>query len=484
MRREERHKHSTSTSQDHHHGDTFARSDTLLHMYASPARKATELTRLLGGASSKSEKKMNAPLPILEQNQGKRRSLVSLDLVLENNIFVEGGYLSGSVQIRVGRPSSTSKDSEKTVLLGGGKIRVAGFEVVVFGSKPLRHIFYQVSSPLSDVAVDSSYVDIFSSRSTPSILEEDEMNEGFAEVRERKYTVPFAMPLPIVTTAGKPKGVLQNIGNMSGVLIRYIAIASLRVIHPDTGKRSIAHFYRDCEVWPRFEIPKIFADTTNIGASATAKKSRPLLGGGGNSNSSSNGELRLTATLSRPAWIAGQLCHVRVHIDNGSSNANSVKEKEKTKKKRGSVKSVRLVLVRTVRVFKPRPVLDALSEGDSIGGGGDLGVDPDACETETVERKITEDILHAGQKGDGAQGYASAKGWWTGVAPGESGVVVHSICIPSDALTVVRARLLEVEYTLKISLGVGSSITGGSTDAVAVSLPVRIINFLSLDPPP
>jgi hypothetical protein len=49
----------------------------------------------------------------------------------------------------------------------------------------------------------------------------------------------------------------------------------------------------------------------------------------------------------------------------------------------------------------------------------------------------------------------------------------------SDALSFTRVRLLEVEYTIRASLSAGS--LGAD---VHVVLPVRIINFLSIDPPP
>lgn len=52
----------------------------------------------------------------------------------------------------------------------------------------------------------------------------------------------------------------------------------------------------------------------------------------------------------------------------------------------------------------------------------------------------------------------------------------------SDALTVQRARLVEVEYALRVSLSVGSLT--GTSEAVHVVLPIRIVNFISLDPPP
>ncbi len=178
----------------------------------------------------------------------------------------------------------------------------------------------------------------------------------------------------------------------------------MKIVDPDTGKRSIAHFYRDCEVWPRLDPSTTLGIAPQPLRSSSAK--RLFLGG--------DGELRLTAELQRRTWVAGQRCHVRIQVENG------------TKK---SVRSVGLRLVRTLTVFRPSPKLDAVGLGGmERGAAGDLGVDPDACETETVERKIAEETLHAGQKG--VQGYASAKGWWTGVAAGESGTLVHSFYIP------------------------------------------------------
>jgi hypothetical protein len=48
-----------------------------------------------------------------------------------------------------------------------------------------------------------------------------------------------------------------------------------------------------------------------------------------------------------------------------------------------------------------------------------------------------------------------------------------------DALSVTRGRLLEVEYTIRVCVNAGSFASN-----VQVVLPIRIINFLSIDPPP
>ncbi|KAF7339332.1 Polysaccharide lyase family 8 protein [Mycena sanguinolenta] len=80
-----------------------------------------------------------------------------------------------------------------------------------------------------------------------------------------------------------------------------------------------------------------------------------------------------------------------------------------------------------------------------------------------------------------AQGFprshASNSGWWAGVPSGERLNFSHLLPIPPDALTLTRGALIEVEYTIRVSLN--ASFTG-----VCVDLPLRIVNLLSLDPPP
>jgi hypothetical protein len=100
----------------------------------------------------------------------------------------------------------------------------------------------------------------------------------------------------------------------------------------------------------------------------------------------------------------------------------------------------------------------------------------------------------------GEKGHASAKGWWTGVPANQKLEFSHFILLPvsatilrltdrwlaymsgtrkPDALSFTRVRLLEVEYTIRVSLSAGS--LGAD---VHVILPIRILNFLSIDPPP
>jgi hypothetical protein len=52
----------------------------------------------------------------------------------------------------------------------------------------------------------------------------------------------------------------------------------------------------------------------------------------------------------------------------------------------------------------------------------------DACQTTTSSKQVMECTLEMGQRG--AKGHASAKGWWTGVGPGERLDFSHFISLP------------------------------------------------------
>ncbi|EJC98648.1 uncharacterized protein FOMMEDRAFT_149041 [Fomitiporia mediterranea MF3/22] len=414
----------------------LARHGTLLSTSpTSPIRRSEELKALLGGSSSKvksgaviaaqpskmkpkSTSKDSQDAVMLEQ--GRSRVRVALDMDLESNVAVEGGYISGTLLIRV-RP----KRKDDLLQLGRGKVRIAGFEVTPKNEE--RSIFYQVSAPLMDI-----------SNGCDGLFSLPVDDDGFGSVGEGDYTVKFAMKIPLISTGGKPRGVLNS---RSGATIKYIVIASIKVVDPVSSKRSISHFYRECEVWPSLDPVMTLAPAPDPTLARAAKK---LFMGG-------DGTLALTASLHRITWVAGQPCYVRCRIAN------------ETKK---NVKSVSLALVRTMTLCKP--------------AGGTLMDDIDDGETVTNEKRVAEVVFHAGQKG--AKGHASAKGWWTGVGPGETRIVTQSIMIPPDALTIPRARLIEVDYAIRVALGV-SSMTGNS-EAVHVTLPICVVNFISLDPPP
>ncbi|RDX50472.1 hypothetical protein OH76DRAFT_1482249 [Lentinus brumalis] len=415
----------------------FSRHDSLFSFGVSSSRNAAELKSLLGNSSSrlkpgatvlsmhdsvldKRERRRHA----VSLEQAKHRARVEVDIVLESDCLIEGGYMRGSVKLRVRR----RQKKEAPVLLAEGRVRVIGFECIPGESE--RHTFYQRASPLS--AITDAYTGVYDS--PPDA-------EGFSRAMEGVHVLPFAMQLPIDDAFGSAKGAATV---PSGVTIRYIAMISVKVKDSQTGKRSIAHFYRDCEVWPRMNPSVVLANAPRPIQASTAK-SLSVIGNGS--------KLKLTAMLHRMTWIAGQRCAVRIWIAN------------ETKK---SIKSVTLTLVRTTTLFKPKPHLDP---------GDRMSIDPDACQTATTHKVVGEALLERSHSI--AKGHASAQGWWTGVQPGQEAQFSHWIVIPPEALSVPRSRLVEVEYSIRVTVSAGAL-----TPDVHVTLPMRVINFLSVDPTP
>ncbi|KAI0673394.1 hypothetical protein C8Q78DRAFT_623428 [Trametes maxima] len=421
-------------------GTTFSRHDSLFSFGASSTRNAAELKSFLGNASSARLKPGATVLPLMVNasegqragkaqvvslEQAKPRARVEVDIVLENDCCVEGGYLRGSIKLRIRK----RQKNEAPVLLADGKVRVIGFESIP--GETHRHAFYQRAGSLN--AITDKHAQIYDS--SPD-------GEGFSRAMEGVHVLPFAMHLPIDVELGSPRGLPCL---PSGTSIRYIAMISVKVKHSKTGKRSIAHFYRDCQVWPRLDPATVFASAPRP-IHATASGTLSVIGGGK--------KLKLTAMLPRLTWVAGQRCYVHLSVANET---------------RKTVKSLTLTLVRTITLFKPKPSLDI--------GSRVAAEDPDACQTTTTHKVVSLSVLERGQ--GAAKGHASAQGWWTGVVPGQEAQFSHHILISPDALSIPRARLIEVEYSIQVSLSAGALASD-----VQVTLPIRVVNFLSLDPIP
>lgn len=163
----------------------------------------------------------------------------------------------------------------------------------------------------------------------------------------------------------------------------------------NTGKRSIAHFYRDCQVWPRMDPSAVLASAPRP-VQASTTKGLSVIGNGR--------KLRLTAALHRINWVAGQRCYVRVWVGNDT---------------RKSVKSLTTTLVRTTTLFKLRPDLEP---------GAEPSVDRDACQASTTHKVVVEAVLQRAHTV--AKGHASAEGWWTGVPAGQEAQFMHYFLIP------------------------------------------------------
>ncbi|KAG1885482.1 hypothetical protein F4604DRAFT_1918180 [Suillus subluteus] len=416
---------------------SLATSATLFDVDVAPVQSGPEIKALLGNSNPRltpsvavhlrpalrnadSSGDLGTDFKPIALEKAKWRSRVEVDIVLENHTCVQGSYLKGSVKIHIKK--SSKKDAP--LLLSQGKVRIVGFECIP--QKDSRCTFYKYSALLSEIA--PLWKGLF--KSPPD-------NDDWAEAQEGVHVFPFAMLLPLDGGYGMAKGALKI---NSGVAIKYVAMAEIKVKDSATSKESIAHFYRDCEVWPRLDIVSTLA--TNSRPLVAEVATRVFMGG--------PGKIRLSARIHRFCWVAGQSCTVHFRVVNDCKKM---------------VKGAAIALIRTLTVFKPKPHLDA---GDA---------DPDACQTSTKEKWITESVLELGQRC--SKGHGSAKGWWTGVTPGQTSEFDHSLILPPDVHSITRTRLLEVEYTLRISVGIGRC----SSD-VHVILPIRIVNFLSLDPPP
>ncbi|KAJ3998523.1 hypothetical protein F5050DRAFT_1567041, partial [Lentinula boryana] len=430
----------SSCTQSHNSDSTFdwsrekaalSRHGTLLTANATPSRNAAELKFILGNSNARL-KPGASTVPVgsfssadsTSLEQAKARARVEVDVIPETNIFVQGGYIHGKVKIRI-RPRART---ESAVLISDGKIRVVGFECIQNEEK--RHTFYQQSVSLSDASPLAEL-----------LLDSPPDNEGFYAAKEGVHALPFSMYLTLEGGEGTPKG---TISPHAGIAIRYIVMISVKVREVETDRRSIAHFYRNCEVWPRLNPSAILSPAAQLIRESAAKS--VFMGG--------SGKVGLTASLHRIYWVAGQQCCVKVRVIN------------KSKK---TIKNLTLTLLRSTVAYKPSPYLDVKGSDEH---------DADACQTSTVQKQVAESALEMGQR-DHTRGHASAKGWWAGVRPEETTEFCHFISLPSDAITIPRARLLEIAYNLRVTVSAGPLASN-----IHVLLPIRIINFLSIDPPP
>ncbi|KAG9314061.1 hypothetical protein JVU11DRAFT_4840 [Chiua virens] len=425
------------------HSVGLSTSDTLLQISAPPLKSTSELRILLGNSAFRLKRNASVIpptslpgavskglLPPVEKDdislaleKAKSRARVELDIVLESETCVQGGALKGHITIHVRK--NANKKQNVPILLSKAKVRVVGYEAIPY--RNTRCTFYQCTAPLSQVAP-----------AWDSVLASPPDENGWAEAKEGIHEFPFSLTLPADGSCGIAKGTL-NIH--SGVALRYFAMASLMLKDPETSEESVAHFYRSCEIWPRLSFnDKLSAAPRPL----VSEAARTVFMGG-------SGKVRLSAAMHRLYWVAGQRCVIQLRVVNESKKA---------------VKGASISLLRTTTVFKPL-----------AGRKGNADTDPDACETMTMRKVVAASMLVMGQKC--TKGHASAKGWWTGVKPGDTADFAHHIVLPSDALSVARVRLLEVEYTLNVNV-----TTGGLSSDIEVTLPIRIINFLSIDPPP
>ncbi|KAH9816612.1 hypothetical protein DFH28DRAFT_1160021 [Melampsora americana] len=378
----------------------------------------------------------------LEGAKPASKKRVELDLLLESSLIVEGGLLQGRIEVKVPDPKQLSgkKMNDGEVWLGEPKVRIVGFEELSVSDS--RHVFYHypVKIPMKSKPEPKKTQ---AAKNMLSILEEPVDEEGFVQSRAGLHAYPFQIRLPIGQGA---KGIWKG---KQGT-VRYIVIGSIKLKSSSGGGRSIAHFYRHIELYPYFDPIKTLACAPRPMKVTTSKG---LFMGG-------QGKVHLTAKTHRSIWVAGQRCHVDVHVGNDG-----------TKK----IKSLTLALIRTTTVFRSKDV-SSDSDTESSSEQRKTMKHPEFCSTQTTKKKIAESILTMGKKGH--QGIVTAKGLWMGVDEGEEVAFSHFLMIPPEALTITRGRHLEVSYTIKVSVG------GSLSSDVSVDVPIQVIDFVSIDPPP
>lgn len=197
---------------------SIPRDVTLLSFGGSDARSAAELKSLLGNSNARlksgasilpeharyvHDKKVRKEQAVALE-QAKSRARVEVDIVLESDVCVQGGYARGHIKVCVRKRSK----KEEPLLLAEGKIRIVGYEFL--NNEDERFTFYQCAAPFSAVT-DASR----------GLYHCDPDAQGFAQAVEGVHILPFALHLPPDNSFGTPKGVL-SIG--SSVTVRYIAM--------------------------------------------------------------------------------------------------------------------------------------------------------------------------------------------------------------------------------------------------------------------
>jgi hypothetical protein len=192
---------------------TLSRHDTLMEQKPSASRSdksSADLKVLLGNTQSKlrSGAKLlraastnESPECVVPLERNSSRSRLELDLFLDNEICVQGGYLKGTVEIRV-------KKHKSPILLSAGKLRVVGFESILDDGE--RATFYHCVRSLAALA-----------SGTHKLYTSEADDEGFARTSEGAHLLPFTFHVPLTSEFGIPKGPIPP---RSGTSIRYVAM--------------------------------------------------------------------------------------------------------------------------------------------------------------------------------------------------------------------------------------------------------------------
>lgn len=188
----------------------------------------------------------------------------------------------------------------------------------------------------------------------------------------------------------------------------------MKLKNKEGSARSIAHFYRDIDVFPYLN-PAVTLASALKPISNTQSKNM-FLGG--------SGKVDLTASIHRMNWVAGQRCYVDISVKNSSAK---------------KIKSLVITIVRTTTVFRPIETAQAAKEGIAKQS-------EEACQSNTTKKKVAEATLEVGKKA--AKGDVTAKGMWLGVDQDEEASFSHFIHVPVSA---IKCYL----FVLQLTHGIG-----------------------------
>ena len=170
--------------------------------------------------------------------------------------------------------------------------------------------------------------------------------------------------------------------------------SSIDVKDADTSRLSLAHFYRQCSIWPGFSLQGLLVPSTRPLVS-TAVLSVPR--GGFYS------KLKLAARVPRPYYFAGQSCYVHIQVENNTQR---------------TVRSLCMTLIRTTTIYRPQSGRQN-TEGKT---------DDDKYVVKTIVDEISESRLVMADPTP--RRAASSRGWWRGVKSDEKTAFTHCILVP------------------------------------------------------
>lgn len=360
-------------------------------------------------------------VPIFPPERDER---VGIELFLENNLVVEGGSLYGCIQLDL--PNHT--DPSTAMLLAQPRVRLIGYECLP--DEDIRHIFFRHMSVIDgDRSLDGpSEPYILHGSSTLSQGEggESAILPCFASLPDSDgfylgQQGKHTVPFSISVPMGKgAKGAYKSATSEVG----YILIASVRVKAFGERHSGVAHCFQKVQLYP-------YLNPTAELASAPS----PIICHA-NTPEAEARNIRLAAALHRETCVAGQRVYFEMSVFNGSPDLINV---------------LRIALVRMETLYRAH---------DHIPGSKDIL----SCTTSIV----TDETLAANQLGN----------WWTGAPSGKPVHFPHSLELPPDVLSIEPGRHVSVQYMLRIGVGADTSTL------VEVDLPLRIIKYVSLDPPP